>query len=155
MDYAVGRILACALIGLVASCAAGETSTDRIRCSTGVEDGDDGNLIRVPGGAAIFAPNPSGIGRTVTPSGSIDTTNLFFRSVGINGRACASCHVASQGWTVTPEGVRDRFDLTSGLDPIFRTNDGSNSPSADVSSVAARRSAYSMLLRKALIRVGI
>jgi hypothetical protein len=34
-------------------------------------------------------------------------------------------------------------------------NDGSNSPSADVSTVEARRAAYSMLLTKGLIRVGI
>jgi len=42
-----------------------------------------------------------------------------------------------------------------GDDPIFRTNDGSNSPAADVSTVPAKRSAYSMLLTKGLIRVGI
>src|SRR2546427_1006965 len=42
-----------------------------------------------------------------------------------------------------------------GLGAIFRTNDGSNSPAADVSSLAARRSAYSMVLTKGLIRVGI
>ncbi len=40
-------------------------------------------------------------------------------------------------------------------DPIFRLVDGSNSPKADVSTVDARRIAYSMLLNKALIRVGI
>jgi len=48
-----------------------------------------------------------------------------------------------------------RFALTGGLDPIFRTNDGSNSPDADVSTVAARRAAFGMLLNKGLIRVGI
>jgi cytochrome c peroxidase len=42
-----------------------------------------------------------------------------------------------------------------GTDPIFRTNDGSNSPNADVSTVESRRSAYSMLLSKGLIRIGI
>ena len=41
------------------------------------------------------------------------------------------------------------------LDPIFRLNDGSNSPDADVATVDGRRSAYSMLLTKGLIRVGI
>lgn len=39
--------------------------------------------------------------------------------------------------------------------PIFRLNDGSNSPNTDVATVAARRSAYSMLLTKGLIRVGL
>ena len=43
---------------------------------------------------------------------------------------------------------------TGGSDPIFRTNDGSNSPDADVSTLEARRAAYTMLLSKALIRIG-
>jgi hypothetical protein len=42
-----------------------------------------------------------------------------------------------------------------GLGAIFRTNDGSNSPAADVSTLDARRRAYSMVLTKGLIRVGI
>jgi len=54
-----------------------------------------------------------------------------------------------------PSHVQARFEATAGADPIFRTNDGSNSPEADVSTVEARRSAYSMLLTKGLIRVGI
>lgn len=118
-----------------------------------VEDGTD--RVRVPGDAALLAVNSAGVARTFTTQGSIDTGNLFFRSLGSNGRACVSCHVASQGWTVTPDAVSDRFERTGGLDPIFRTNDGSNSPLADVSTVAARRSAYSMLRTKGLIRVGI
>src|SRR5262249_12270589 len=59
------------------------------------------------------------------------------------------------GWTITPAGVQTRFNQTRGTDPIFRTNDGSNSPNADVSTFKARRAAYSMLLTKGLIRVGI
>src|SRR5438105_7803945 len=92
---------------------------------------DDSDVVRVPGDRAVLAANETGIGRTVTPTGKIDTDNLFFRSIGINGRACVSCHVASQGWTVTPEGLSERFERTNGLDPVFRTNDGSNSPLAD------------------------
>ena len=42
-----------------------------------------------------------------------------------------------------------------GLSAVFRTNDGSNSPKADVSTKAKRRQAYSMLLTKGLIRVGL
>ncbi len=54
-----------------------------------------------------------------------------------------------------PPHIRDRFDATNGTDPIFRLVDGANSPNADVSTVAARRKAYSMLLTKGLIRIGI
>ena len=37
--------------------------------------------------------------------------------------------------------MRSRFEATQGLDPIFRTNDGSNSPWADVTTLQARRGA--------------
>jgi cytochrome c peroxidase len=113
----------------------------------GVAFGNDPNLEAFP--------NPSGAHRTFTARGSIDTNNPFFQSLGTNGRACASCHQPGDGWTITPPHVQARFDASGGLDPIFRTNDGSNSPDADVSTLSARRAAYSMLLTKGLIRVGI
>jgi cytochrome c peroxidase len=94
--------------------------------------------------------------RTITLDGNpLDQSNPFFQSLGTNGRSCSSCHVASSAWTITPVEVQSRFDTTDGLDPIFRTVDGSNSPNADVSTVTARRKAYSMLLNKGLIRVGL
>ena len=99
--------------------------------------------------------NPSGQLRTYNVKSAIDFDNLFFQSVGTNGRACATCHQPGDGWSVTPAHVQARFDATNGEDPIFRTNDGSNSPFADVSTVTARRAAYNMLLTKGLIRVGI
>ncbi|HKW01561.1 MAG TPA: hypothetical protein VJN96_17170 [Vicinamibacterales bacterium] len=97
----------------------------------------------------------SGRQATYDVNGRIDLTNPFFQSLGTNGRACITCHQPLDGWTVTPAHLRDRFNATRGLDPIFRTNDGSNSPDADVSTVQARRAAYNMLLTKGLIRVGI
>ena len=100
-------------------------------------------------------PNSSGIAATFSTSGSIDRSNEFFQNLGTNGRRCVTCHQPSEGWTVTPEGLKRRFEETGGTDPIFRTNDGSNAPTADVSTLQARRAAYSMLLTKGLIRVGI
>ncbi len=100
-------------------------------------------------------PNSSGIAATFSTNGFIDRGNEFFQNLGTNGRRCVTCHQASEGWTVTPEGLQERFEETDGTDPIFRTNDGSNSPTANVSTIKARRAAYSMLLTKALIRVGI
>ena len=99
--------------------------------------------------------NPTGIHRTYNVNGSVDFDNPFFQSLGSNGRSCGSCHQPTDGWTIVPSNVQARFEATDGEDPIFRTNDGSNSPNADVSTVEARRSAYSMLLTKGLIRVGI
>jgi cytochrome c peroxidase len=111
--------------------------------------------VSVPGDDSILAVDESGIARTVTPTGAIDTSGPFFQSLGVNGRACVSCHVATQSWTITPAGVRERFDRTKGLDPIFRTVDGSNSPLADIGTEDARRRAFSMLLKRGVIRIGI
>lgn len=97
----------------------------------------------------------SGSFQTDDINGAIDLTNPFFQSLGTNGRACVTCHQPSDAWTVTPNHIQARFNASQGLDPIFRTNDGSVSPDADVSTVAARRAAYRMLLTKGLIRVGI
>ena len=107
--------------------------------------------------ASIFdSPNPGGILRTITTDGSpLDDSGPFFQSLGTNGRSCNSCHVASTGWTISPDELKDRFDRTKGLDPIFRTVDGSNSPKADVSTENARRAAYGMLLDKGVIRIGL
>jgi cytochrome c peroxidase len=100
-------------------------------------------------------PNESGFAATFSKAGVVDRTGPFFQNLGINGRSCSSCHIHGEGWSITPRGVQARFDATAGTDPIFRLVDGSNSPLADVSTIDARRSAYSMLLNKGLIRVGI
>jgi hypothetical protein len=106
---------------------------------------------------SIFdSPNPDGFLRTVTTDGTpLDRNGPFFQSLGTNGRACSTCHVPSTGWATSPDELKQRFDRTRGLDPIFRTVDGSNSPRANVSTEAARRAAYSMLLEKGVIRVGM
>ena len=106
-------------------------------------------------GDPMTTPDSSGWLRTYTASGTIDTGNPFFQSLGTNGRSCNTCHQQQDGWTVTAADVQARFNATGGTDPIFRTNDGSNSPLADVSTVAKRRLAYSMLLNRGVIRVGI
>ena len=98
--------------------------------------------------------NPSGQSQTFN-HGILNPSNPFFKELGSNGRACVTCHQASEGWSITPEAVRARFDDTDGLDPIFRTNDGSNCEGAEVSTREARQSAFSMLLSRGLIRVGM
>ncbi|HLT35648.1 MAG TPA: hypothetical protein VK034_05165 [Enhygromyxa sp.] len=100
-------------------------------------------------------PNASGDSETFNPLGATDLTNEFFQALGSNGRRCVTCHDPADGWSIRPKSVQARFDATGGTDPLFRTNDGSNSPNADVSTVNARRKAYSMLLTKGVIRVGM
>jgi cytochrome c peroxidase len=103
----------------------------------------------------LRTPNSSGVLATYSTIGGIDANNPFFQNLGTNGRTCNTCHISSSAWGITPADVQEKFNRTQGTDPIFRTNDGSNCPSADVSSVSARRSAYSQLLSKALIRVSV
>jgi cytochrome c peroxidase len=106
-------------------------------------------------------PNPfnssdsTGTLSTYSTADGIDKSNPFFQSLGTNGRSCGTCHVPSNAMSVTPASLQARFNSSNGTDPIFRPNDGSNCPSADVSTVQARRAAYSLLLNKGLIRVSI
>jgi cytochrome c peroxidase len=103
----------------------------------------------------LDTPNSSGTLRTITLDGSpLDRSNPFFQSLGTNGRSCVSCHVPATGWTISPDELMHRFVTTNGLDPIFRTVDGSNSPHADVSTVGARSKAFGMLLKKGVMRIG-
>jgi len=97
--------------------------------------------------------NASGEFHTIHTAGTIDTSNPFFQDLGTNGRRCVTCHQPDSGWTITPANVQRRFAATDGMDPIFRTNDGSNCDTADVSTREARTRAYSLLLEKGLIRV--
>jgi hypothetical protein len=101
--------------------------------------------------------NPSGWLETYNVKNApISLTGAFFQSLGTNGRSCASCHIASEGWTVSASGIQMRFLLSQGLDPIFRTNDGSNCDrNIDTSTVQGRRQAYSLLLSRGLIRVAL
>ncbi len=99
--------------------------------------------------------DPSGTISTLSVTGNTSTSGLFFRSLGTNGRTCSSCHQPDQGWTVSPPQIRARFAATQGLDPIFRLVDGANSPNAPVATLEQRRAAYSMLLNRGLIRIGI
>ena len=133
-----------ATIGLVVAAMGAMLLTPRARGA----DGDE---------PFFSARNESGEARTINVAGFpvVAPRNPFFLDLGANGRRCATCHQAENNMTVTPPSLQARFEATGGTDPIFRTNDGSNSPLADVSTVAARHAAYSMLLTKGLIRVGL
>src|SRR5262245_38012532 len=90
-------------------------------------------------------PNASG---AIGIVGNTDADNPFFQPLGTNGRSCATCHLPAQGWSITPGELRDRFERTLGLDPIFRANDGSNCEGATVSTLRQRQQAFSLLLSK-------
>jgi cytochrome c peroxidase len=101
-------------------------------------------------------PDPTGVLETFSATGKVDLTGPFFQSLGTNGRSCVTCHRASDAWTVSAAHVAERFEETHGLDPIFRTNDGSNCDhDVDVSTVEGRRQAYSLLISRGLIRIAL
>jgi cytochrome c peroxidase len=101
-------------------------------------------------------PNPAGILKTFSSTGKVDLTGPFFQNLGTNGRSCVSCHQPGDAWSVSAAHVAERFENTSGLDPIFRTNDGSNCDhSIDTSTVEGRRQAYSLLISRGLIRIAL
>lgn len=98
--------------------------------------------------------DPSGTMETYNPAGPTDTSsNPFFRSLGTNGRACVTCHEPRSAWGVSAASIRQRFEASGGTDPIFRLVDGATCPTDDVSTLEARREAYSLLLSKGLIRI--
>jgi len=109
----------------------------------------------IPNGT--FFANPGGASETYsTTGGGIDQTGPFFQSLGTNGRSCATCHQPSDGMSIAAANVQQRFLLTQGQDPIFRTVDGSNcNHSVDVSTLAGREAAYSLLRTRGLIRIAI
>ena len=100
--------------------------------------------------------DPSGTISTYQPSGDTQTSsNSFFQSLGTNGRSCGTCHQEQTAWSVSAQSVQARFNSSLGTDPIFRLVDGATCPNADVSSLQNKLQAYSLLLSKGLIRIGL
>ena len=133
---------------VLAACGGGGGGSSQVSAED--RAASDQNMV-----ALAFADHDSnGVTATWSAGGKIDRGNPFFQPAG-NGRSCASCHSVADGWSLTPESVRTRFDMSQGSDPLFMPHDGANSPLSDVSTQQARESAYSLLLSKALIRIGM
>ena len=104
--------------------------------------------------------SPRGLRQVQDPTGSLGIFNAngktrtdgpFFQSLGTNGRSCATCHLAEEAFSFSAAGARERFEQTSGRDPLFAPVDGANCPSATTGD----RAGHSLLLQHGLIRVGI
>jgi cytochrome c peroxidase len=99
--------------------------------------------------------DPSGAIASVQPNGpTITSGSPFFQNLGSNGRTCFTCHQPQDAWTISAEHAQERFKADPD-DPLFRLVDGATCPSADVSTPDAKREAYSLLLAKGLIRIGL
>src|SRR5262245_3783358 len=154
-----GMLTFTALVALV-GCGNSPRSTGNATTGSQAETRDPGagsdntrSFVR----SRLYSVNRSGISLTLNASGGPldDPSNPFFQSLGTNGRSCHTCHEPQTGMTLTPERARLRFVESGGREPLFRPNDGSVSPNADVSTVRAREQAYALLLDRGLIRVGI
>lgn len=101
-------------------------------------------------------PDSTGVLRTISSSGNIELNNPFFASLGTNGRSCGTCHQPGDAMGLAAAHVQQRFDQSQGLEPLFRTNDGSNCDhNINVSTLDGRRAAYSLLRTRGLIRVTV
>ena len=99
------------------------------------------------------AKNPGGKGATFSTQGRVNLTGEYFQAQGSNGRSCATCHTPAEAWSLVPSTIQKLFDDSDGLHPIFNLLDANN-PEMDISTIEARRAAYSMLLQRGVFRRG-
>jgi cytochrome c peroxidase len=90
-------------------------------------------------------PNASGAGASFSPAGFVDLSNNYFTPQGSNGRECGTCHAPENGWSITPATVTLMFLLSGGTDPLFANNLDTDTPTSDMSTLAARWQATTML----------
>jgi len=96
-------------------------------------------------------PNASGQAATYSVNGDIDESGAFFQSLGANGRSCATCHVASDGFGLSAQTAQSVFASTNGTDPLFSPVDGGNCSDAKQGDPAD----HSLLLNHGLIRIAL
>jgi hypothetical protein len=99
----------------------------------------------------VLARDPTGVVATVSATGSFDTHNPFFRSLGSNGRSCGTCHLPSEAMSFTPAHARALYGASHGADPLFASVDGADCPEA----AANDRAAHRLILGHGLIRVAV
>ena len=98
--------------------------------------------------------NPTGKSASFAAGGTIDPNGTFFQVLGTNGRSCATCHQPSDGWGLSAHTARVLFQETGGMHPLFEF-DGQNGPGLNLSTLAARRKASSLMLDRALVRLQV
>ncbi len=107
--------------------------------------------------SAAIIPNlfpfldPTGLISTYNANGPIDESseNVFFQSLGTNGRSCGTCHLASDGFGLGVTSIQAKYVATHGIDPLFAAIDGANCPN----SASHDPASHSLLLRSGLIRI--
>lgn len=94
--------------------------------------------------------NALGDSASFSTQGEVSLVNAFFTPQGTNGRDCSTCHVPSDGWSITPATAQRFFDETAGLHPLFSRLDADKptytSAQLLAMTVDERRQVFSMLL---------
>ncbi len=94
--------------------------------------------------------NPDGQVSILNRAGAVRTDHHpFFESLGVNGRACVTCHQPSNAMSISAATLRERWKETEGRDPVFAAVDGSNCPDLP----QAAESSHSLLLERGLFRI--
>src|SRR5262245_37873714 len=110
-----------------------------------------------PGRVTPFVPSkdyddPSGQLRLVNKSGEVQTKDHpFFIPLGVNGRACVTCHQPTTAMSLSLDLIRNRWADTNGKDPLFAAIDGSNCPNLPQD----KQESHSLLLDRGLIRIAL
>ena len=94
--------------------------------------------------------DPDGLVTVLNASGAVNPSgHAFFEALGVNRRACITCHQPSNAMSLAGATVRQRWIETEGHDPVFAAVDGSNCPDLP----QAEKSSHSLLLNRGLIRI--
>lgn len=108
-----------------------------------------------PGAARTFDKqmefrNAGGTLRLIYTGEPFDTReHPFFAPLGVNGRACVTCHQPADAMSLSVDTIRARWEATNGKDPLFSAIDGSNCPSLP----QGKPESHSLLLEKGLFRI--
>ena len=82
----------------------------------------------------------------------MDTKNHpFFEPMGVNGRACVTCHQPANSMSLSAETVQRRWNEAGSKDPLFAMVDGANCPNLDPDD----EKSHSLLLKHGLFRIAM
>ncbi|HTG74498.1 MAG TPA: hypothetical protein VMB70_12050 [Terriglobia bacterium] len=96
--------------------------------------------------------NASGRLGILNADGPVNTKgHPFFEPLGVNGRACVTCHQPANAMSLSLGTIQERWQATNGKDPLFAAIDGSDNPSLPQD----REASHSLLLNRGLFRVGL
>src|SRR5262245_21579049 len=112
-----------------------------------IEAGAGGSLP-----AEMHFSNPHGKLGVLNAAGPVEMKgHPFFEPLGMNSRACVTCHQPADAMSISVETLRERWRVTKGEDPVFAPVDGSNNPNLP----QALETSHSLLLNRGLFRVGL